>query len=184
MNYDRLTFMDAVEDLAKRVGIEVPERRPAACRHRRRQGSVRRAGSQQRSSSSNSWRPRDKAKSYLSKRGVDGKSLDAVRHRLCAGRLQRTNRRARHRRSPQRPAGKNRHAVEVRQRPGVRQIPRPHHVPDLRPARAGDRVRRPRAGKGRWPEIPEFAGNPAVPQRPRAVWPVAGASRRTAKSRA
>jgi len=30
MNYDRLTFMDAVEDLAKRAGIEIPkDARPA-----------------------------------------------------------------------------------------------------------------------------------------------------------
>src|SRR3546814_3583114 len=55
-------------------------------------------------------------------------------------------------------------AVEERCRPGLRQVPRAVDVSDPRPPRPGDRVRRPGAGNGCWPEIPQLAGNPAVPQ--------------------
>ena len=51
----------------------------------------------------------------------------------------------------------------------VRPFPRPRHVPDYRSARAGDRLRRPRAGEGRAGEIPELAGDAALSQRRHAL---------------
>ena len=74
MNYDRLTFTDAVEDLAKRAGIEIPKdaRRHADTDDGKELYAALEASSQffQKQLAAS-----DKAKSYLSKRGVDGKSL-------------------------------------------------------------------------------------------------------------
>jgi DNA primase len=74
MNYDRLTFMDAVEDLAKRAGIEIPKdaRQHADTDDGKELYAALEASSQffQKQLAAS-----DKAKSYLSKRGVDGKSL-------------------------------------------------------------------------------------------------------------
>ncbi len=74
MNYDRLTFMDAVEDLAKRAGIEIPKdaRQHADTDDGKDLYAALEASSQffQKQLAAS-----DKAKSYLSKRGVDAKSL-------------------------------------------------------------------------------------------------------------
>jgi DNA primase len=73
MNYDRLTFMDAVEDLAKRAGIEIPKdaRQHADADDGKDLYAALDASSQffQKQLAAS-----DKAKSYLGKRGVDAKS--------------------------------------------------------------------------------------------------------------
>jgi len=74
MNYDRLTFMDAVEDLAKRAGVEIPKdaRQQADADDGRELYAALDASSQffQKQLAAS-----DKAKSYLSRRGVDAKSI-------------------------------------------------------------------------------------------------------------
>ena len=74
MNYDRLTFMDAVEDLAKRAGVEIPKdaRQQADADDGRELYAALDASSQffQKQLTAS-----DKAKSYLSRRGVDAKSI-------------------------------------------------------------------------------------------------------------
>ena len=75
MNYDRLTFMDAVEDLAKRAGIEIPkDARPADTDGSRDMYAALEASSQffQKQLAAS-----DKAKTYLERRGVDAKSIAA-----------------------------------------------------------------------------------------------------------
>lgn len=75
MNYDRLTFMDAVEDLAKRAGIEIPkDARPADTDGSRDMYAALEASNQyfqKRLAES------DKAKAYLKQRGLDGQSITA-----------------------------------------------------------------------------------------------------------
>ena len=52
-----------------------------------------------------------------------------------------------------------------RRHPGaLRPLPRPRDLPDRRSARPRHRLRRPHAGKGRAAEIPELAGDAALPQ--------------------
>ena len=58
-----------------------------------------------------------------------------------------------------RPAGRGRRHPD-----SVRPVPRPRDVPDQRPARARDRVRRPRARQGRARQIPQLARDAALPQ--------------------
>ena len=73
MNYDRLTFMDAVEDLAKRAGIEIPkDARPADTDGSRDMYSALEASSQffQKQLAAS-----DTAKAYIKQRGLDAKSL-------------------------------------------------------------------------------------------------------------
>ena len=74
MNYDRLTFMDAVEDLAKRAGIEIPK---DAKQSHDVDGSKDMYAALEASSQffQQQLAQSSKAKSYLSKRGVDEKSL-------------------------------------------------------------------------------------------------------------
>ena len=74
MNYDRLTFMDAVEDLAKRAGIEIPKdaRQHADADDGKELYAALEASSQffQKQLAAS-----DKAKTYLSRRGVEAKSI-------------------------------------------------------------------------------------------------------------
>ncbi len=74
MNYDRLTFMDAVEDLAKRAGIEIPK---DAKQSHDVDGSKDMYAALEASSQffQQQLAQSSKAKAYLSKRGVDEKSL-------------------------------------------------------------------------------------------------------------
>src|SRR5690606_36479635 len=83
--------------------------------------------------------------------------------------------RAGHRPAPALAARARRAAVEERPRPQLRQVPRPGDVPDPRPARARDRLWRPGAEARGFAQIPQLAGDAAVPQGPRALRPVAGA---------
>ena len=56
----------------------------------------------------------------------------------------------------------------------LRPLPRPHHVPHPLGAGRGDRLWRPRAGRGR-ARVPEFPGDAGVREGPRALRPVRGA---------
>jgi DNA primase len=75
MNYDRLTFMDAVEDLAKRAGIEIPkDARTAEADGSRDMYAALEASNQyfQRQLAGS-----EKAKAYLKQRGLDAQSIAA-----------------------------------------------------------------------------------------------------------
>jgi DNA primase len=75
MNYDRLTFMDAVEDLAKRAGIEIPkDARPADTDGSRDMYAALEASSQY---FQKQLAASEKASSYLTRRGVDARSIAA-----------------------------------------------------------------------------------------------------------
>jgi DNA primase len=73
MNYDRLGFMDAVEDLAKRAGIEIPKDARAADTD----GSTDMYAALEASRQffQKQLTASEKARSYLQKRGVDAKSI-------------------------------------------------------------------------------------------------------------
>lgn len=74
MNYERLTFMDAVEDLAKRVGIEIPKE---AKQSHDVDGSKDMYVALEASTHffQNQLAQSEPSKKYLSKRGVDEKSI-------------------------------------------------------------------------------------------------------------
>lgn len=75
MNYDRLTFMDAVEDLAKRAGIEIPkDARPADTDGSRDMYAALEASNQY---FQKQLAGSEKAKSYLKQRGLDSQSIAA-----------------------------------------------------------------------------------------------------------
>ena len=59
----------------------------------------------------------------------------------------------------------------------LRPLPRPDHLPDHRFSRPGDRLRRARAVARRAGEVPELAGDAALPQEPRPLQRPGGASR-------
>ena len=71
MNYDRLEFLDAVDELAKRVGMEVPRDTAGAQRGQRQPRPVCRASTRRRSSSRSSSPASDKARAYVERRGID-----------------------------------------------------------------------------------------------------------------
>ncbi len=100
---------------------------------------------------------------------ADRRHRRPLRHRLRAGRLAAAGRRV----SPLRGAGagNRRPGDRRRRRQALRPLSRPDHVPDPRRPRPGDRLRRARAGAGR-AQVPQFAGDPAVLQGPRALRPV------------
>ena len=88
-----------------------------------------------------------------------------VPHRLCAERALRAEGASRQPGRAGRGHGRDRAAGRRRRHPGaLRPVPRPGDVSDHRCARPGDRLRRPRAREGRAGEIPELAGDPALPQ--------------------
>ncbi len=114
-----------------------------------------------------------KARGYLADRGVDPAAAAPVRPRL---------RRA----GPFRPArgaggasgvdlaemidaGLLAHGEDIAVR--LRPLPRPGDVPDPRPRRQARRLRRPRARSRRQGEIPQLAGDRALPQRRAALQP-------------
>jgi DNA primase len=75
MNYDRLTFMDAVEDLAKRAGIEIPkDARAAETDGSRDMYAALEASNQY---FQKQLAGSEKARSYLKQRGLDAQSIAA-----------------------------------------------------------------------------------------------------------
>ena len=146
IEHDKLPFPDAVEELASRLGLEVPREDGGAPRARPGEdlyGLLAQVAQFYR----DSLRESPRAKQYLEGRGITAESCvkfavgyapdawDAVLKRFggtaCA--------RAR----PARGRPRDRAQRQGRVRP-LRPLPRPHHVPDPRRARAADRLRRPR----------------------------------------
>lgn len=75
MNYDRLTFMDAVEELAKRAGIEIPkDARPTEADGSRDMFAALEASNQY---FQKQLAGSEKAKAYLKQRGLDSQSISA-----------------------------------------------------------------------------------------------------------
>ena len=71
MNYDRLEFLDAVDELAKRVGMEVPRDTQQRNANPRHAATCTPRSTPRRSSSSKQLGGSDKAQAYLDSRGVD-----------------------------------------------------------------------------------------------------------------
>ena len=71
MNYDRLEFLDAVDELAKRVGMEVPRDTQQTQRKPRHAATCSPRSTPRRSSSSKHLAGSDKAKAYVEQRGID-----------------------------------------------------------------------------------------------------------------
>jgi DNA primase len=161
MNYDRLEFLDAVEELAKRrVGMEVPRETAAAQRATTTAATCTRCWMRRlRASSRSSWRAATR-RAYLEGRGVDA----AIRTQFCIGyapdgfsalkdALGTDERRMKLLDAP---------ACSRRTtRPRLRQVPRPGDVSDPRPARPRDRLRRPRAGQK--DDGPKYLNSPETP---------------------
>ncbi len=118
---------------------------------------------------------------YLAQRGIDAptsaKFALGIRARLleCTAQSLRNPRG----RAPPPAAGGTDHRARHARRPGpgrlLRPLSRPPDVSDPRFARSGARLRRP-SHRSRRAEIPQFAGNPAVPQGTRTVRSVRGAT--------
>ena len=150
MNYDRLEFLDAVEELAR-------ARRPgSAARHARsatpipRRATCTRALDAARDFFRKQLARSDKARAYVEKRGIDAGDRRALR----ASAMRRTASTALRDAlgtdaAPDAAARARRAVLEERQGPRLRQVPRPADVPDPRPPRPHDRLRRPRASTRR-----------------------------------
>ena len=184
MNYDRLEFLDAVEELAKRVGMEVPrdtQQRNAGPRHA---ATCTPRSTPRRSSSSKQLAGSDKAQAYLDGRGVDAENrerfgigyapdgFNALRDALGTDA------------APHAAARTRRPVLEERQAAtsttsSATGVMFPIHDRRGRVIAFGGRV----LEQGRRPEVPQLARDAAVPQGPRAVRPVAGAAGATARSR-
>ena len=177
MEHDKLPFPDAVEELASRLGLEVPREGGDAPRARPGEDLYELLASVTQFYR-DSLRESPRAKSYLEARGVTAESgvkfavgyapdsWDAVLKRFGGSPG------ARARAAGGRPRRRAQRQGRVRL---LRPLPRPHHVPDPRRARPADRFRRadPRQGRA---EVPELARDRAVPQGPRAVRALRGAA--------
>ena len=174
---------------ARRHGSAARRRRAAAARQRRARARAdlyaRRCDDARCEFYRSSCTSAPRAIDYLKRRGLDRRNRRALRHRLRAGGWQSLQ--ARVSRLRRRCRWSKRGLVIDKSDEGqaLRPLPRSHHVPDPQRRGTRDRLRRPRARPGR-AEVPELAGDPAVPQGPRALRPVRGAPgdpRRRARAR-
>ena len=115
MNYDRLEFLDAVEELAKRVGMEVPRDTQQRNANPDTQRPVRRARRRREVLPQATRRQRQGAGLLRQPRRRRRRSRERFAHRLRARRLQRAARCARHRPAPHAAARTRRHVLEERQ---------------------------------------------------------------------
>ena len=168
METEGLSFPEAVERLAGQAGLAMPRQSDAeAAEEKKRASLIEVLAMAARIFESNLQQPIGaKARGYLSDRGLGspvqqrfslGYSSSGA---LCAAR--RARRQGRRRRSDDR--GRPPHPRGRHRRP-LRPVPRPGHVSDPRPRRPRHRLRRAGDGGGRQGEIPQFAGDRALPQR-------------------
>jgi DNA primase len=174
MDYDRLEFLDAVEELAKRAGMEVP-------RETRRNATPRRPGtctprwSRGRAVLPPAARRQPQGARLPAKRGVDAatQALRSATRRTAGTALQG---RAGHRRAPAALLDKRRPAVEERRGRVYDKfrdrVMFPIHDRRGRVIAFGGRVL---DGKDDGPKYLNSPETAAVPQGPRALRPVAGA---------
>ena len=176
-----LTFPEAVERLAAEAGMPLPKvshedearesgarRSTTSCELAAKFFEATLAGARRRQGARLSRRPRARS-------GDAGE----VPPRLRAGRALRPQGASRQGGHFGRGHGRGRTAGHRRRHPGaLRPLPRPRDVSDHRSARARHRVRRPRAREGRAGEVPQLAGDAALPQGRDALQHRAGARRR------
>ncbi len=121
-------------------------------------------------------RPAAAPRDYLQARGLDPETIRRFRLGWASGGPAGAAPRSR-RRFSRAAAGRSRAAASTRRGRAVRLFPRPGHVSDRRPRRPGHRLWRP--GDRRRPaQIPEFARQPGLRERARALRLVGGASGR------
>ena len=173
MRSEGLEFPQAVEKLAGEAGMQVPRETPEERERAERQATL--GGAVEFAAKFYEQQLRASAGraglEYLKRRGL----TDDTMRRFRLGHAPDTGARA------EGSAGKGRHSRSDLDRgrpadqaggwpPVLRPVPRPGDVPDPRPQGPGDRVRRAHPGPGR-AEIPELAGDAALPQGPGALWP-------------
>ena len=181
-------YVDAIKDLAsigRHAGARVrsrarPSRRSATPSARRRKPASREVMERAMEFYRAELKKAPRAIEYLKGRGLTGRDRGALRHRLRARRLAGPEGASSRNTSTRRWSS----AGLVIANEGKRYDRFRDRVmfPILERARRGDRLRRPRAGRGR-AEVPEFAGDAAVREGARALRPGAGA-RRDARGRA
>ena len=180
MEYDKLTFPEAIEELAGRLGLDVPREAARPARHCRQHRTALRHEPARREVL------RERAAERRARAGVreearpharnDREIHDRLRHEF----LERSAQALRRKRCrPQgavrvRPDHRARAHRQPHARPPLRPLPRPADVPDPRFARPGTGLRRPHHRCGR-AEVPELARDHAVPQGPRALRPLRSA---------
>ena len=179
MKTEGLSFPEAVEKLAREVGLPVPRATPAE-----RERAERVSTLQQVVEEAARWFQKQlrlpvgrQGLDYLRGRGLEDATIDDFRLGFApdsrdgaAGAPQ-----ARERADRQDRRGGARHPARGQQPRALRPLPRPRDVSHQRPARPRDRLRRPRHGRGR-AQVPQLARDAAVPQgrqpllpRPRAA---------------
>ena len=166
MESEGVSFPEAVERLAQMAGVPLPKvSREDEARDARRKTLLRRHGTGGEILRGDIGGARRRQGARLSRRPWPrcGDATE-IPPRLCdqrAFRAQGTSRRPRH---PGRGHGGGR-PVDCRRRhpAALRPLPRSRDVPDYRLAQPRHRLRRPRAGEGRPGEVPQFAGDAALP---------------------
>ena len=181
MQYDQLSFPEAVEELAQRLGLEVPREAGQAPKGPREPRGSRTCSVASPDSMPSSSPSNERARQYMRGRGpraaetlrtVSASAMRRTPGTRCCGASARPRSAARAARD--RP---HHRARATGAGPGriLRPLPRSRDVPDPRCARPGHRLRRPR-DRPRRAEVPQFARDDAVPQGPRALRPVRSAT--------
>ncbi len=181
-----LSFPEAVERLAAEAGMPLPKvSHEEEAREEKRRSLARRHGAGGEVLRGDARGPHRRQGARLSRRPRPRSGhAGEVPPRLCAGRALRAQGASRQSGRLGRRHGGGRPPRFGRRHPGaLRSLPRSGDVSDHRPARAGDRLRRPRAGEGCAGEIPELARDAALPQRRNALQHRDGARRRRTRAR-
>ncbi len=176
MQTENLTFPEAVEQLARKAGLPVPQSTPEERQREERaqtlQGAVEAAcvffETQLREPGGS------RAREYLAKRGLDESSWKRFPPGLRPRQKRCAETRAR-RKIPRGVAGRGRAAAQIRRRPHVRLFPRPGDLPHRQPPRRDHRLRRARARRFRPAQISQLARHAAFRQGPGALRPGLGA---------
>ena len=164
MDHDHMAFPEAVEELATRLGLEVPHEGGSDPGARRAEDSLYDLTKEVARFYAECLARDARARDYVARRGLTAETLERFQHRLRAELLERgaaALRRAESGRKGLSDAGliveRERGQVQRRRAP-LRPLPRPHHVPDPRCARPHHRLRRPHH-RCRGAEIPQFPGD-------------------------
>ena len=90
MNYDRLPFVEAVEDLAQRLGVEVPRDQSADAAPAAVSDDLYTLMGKVATFYQEQLLATERARDYAKKRGLEPRDRHAVRHRLRARQLERS----------------------------------------------------------------------------------------------
>ena len=172
MNFDRLSFVEAIEDLAARMGVEVPREQSTVGAPAPVSDDLYSLMAKVATFYGEQLGTNERARGYAAKRGLDAATLGQFAIGYAPDSWNEVLKRFGASDASRAQADGNRidHRTRERRR-SLRPVPRPADVSHPRCTRPRDRLWRPRTRPGR-AQVPQLARNPAVSQGTRAIRPV------------